>query len=418
MGKFRFDYADLSYGGIIVGAKLSLSVDNVVLTQTTTFHTNLTDSTQAGSCLGSHIATTFGGKAPDVVILFASARHDYGALLRALDAACHPKVLAGCSSAGEFTSTAFGEGSASVVAIRSSDMHFSAALGRGLRQDRDAAARQIVDQFRGPALPNYQYRTALVLTDALAGHADDLVAQIIVHTAGAYQLFGGGAGDDGRFEHTHVFCGTEAVADAAVAVEILSQKPLGIGVQHGWVPASAAWRVTDASGMRLISVNAVPPVELLEEHAEATGQHFDRAEPLPFFLQNVLGIDTGSGFKLRVPLALHADGSIEMAADIPVGATVCIMSTTSASAALAAERASQAALKNLGDDEPAVALFFDCVATRLRTQGAFGTELEAVQNTLAPASYVGCNTYGQIARAEGQFGGFHNCTAVVCVIPK
>ena len=33
------------------------------------------------------------------------------------------------------------------------------------------------------------------------------------------------------------------------------------------------------------------------------------------------------------------------------------------------------------------------------------------------ASYVGCNTHGQIARAEGQFGGFHNCTAVVCVLP-
>jgi len=35
----------------------------------------------------------------------------------------------------------------------------------------------------------------------------------------------------------------------------------------------------------------------------------------------------------------------------------------------------------------------------------------------SPAGFVGCNTYGQIARAEGQFGGFHNCTAVVCVLP-
>ena len=30
---------------------------------------------------------------------------------------------------------------------------------------------------------------------------------------------------------------------------------------------------------------------------------------------------------------------------------------------------------------------------------------------------VGCNTYGQIARADGQFGGFHNCTAVVLAFP-
>jgi hypothetical protein len=29
----------------------------------------------------------------------------------------------------------------------------------------------------------------------------------------------------------------------------------------------------------------------------------------------------------------------------------------------------------------------------------------------------GENSYGQIVRAAGQFSGFHNCTAVVCVIP-
>jgi hypothetical protein len=31
--------------------------------------------------------------------------------------------------------------------------------------------------------------------------------------------------------------------------------------------------------------------------------------------------------------------------------------------------------------------------------------------------HAGCNTFGQIARGEGQFSGFHNCTAVVCIIP-
>jgi hypothetical protein len=48
----------------------------------------------------------------------------------------------------------------------------------------------------------------------------------------------------------------------------------------------------------------------------------------------------------------------------------------------------------------------------------FGFELEAVQHALGSAQYAGFNTYGQIARAEGQFSGFHNCTAVVCIIPE
>jgi hypothetical protein len=47
----------------------------------------------------------------------------------------------------------------------------------------------------------------------------------------------------------------------------------------------------------------------------------------------------------------------------------------------------------------------------------FSDEVAAVRQQLAGADLVGCNTHGQIARGEGQFDGFHNCTAVVVVVP-
>ena len=47
----------------------------------------------------------------------------------------------------------------------------------------------------------------------------------------------------------------------------------------------------------------------------------------------------------------------------------------------------------------------------------FGEEVAIVRDQLAGADLLGCNTHGQIARAEGQFEGFHNCTAVVAVLP-
>mgnify|MGYP006147235867 FL=1 len=40
-----------------------------------------------------------------------------------------------------------------------------------------------------------------------------------------------------------------------------------------------------------------------------------------------------------------------------------------------------------------------------------------VADALGGAPFVGCNTYGQIARSESQFSGFHNCTAVVLALP-
>jgi hypothetical protein len=388
------------------------------MTESTVVFTSTSDSAAAGAELGTRIREQLGGHSPDAVILFASSRHDYDALLRALQESARPSVLVGCSSAGEFISRERAEGAVSAVAIRSNQMRFAAGLGRNLRENRRSAAEQIASSFDGVRTHEYPHRAALVLADALAGYTDDFIEQLSVVTLGNYRFFGGGAGDDAQFSRTHVFCGTEAVTDAAVALEILSMKPIGVGVSHGWVPAGDPLRVTEANGATLVSLNATPAVEAFEEHAERTGQQFDRSDPIPFFLHNVLGIDTGAGYKLRVPLAINTDGSIACASDIPAGATVHIMKTTDASASDAAMQAAASARQQLHGAEPQVALFFDCVATRLRMGAEFGAEMQALQNALGDISYAGCNTYGQIARSEGQFSGFHNCTATVALLPE
>ena len=380
-------------------------------------HSAERSSAAAGTEIGEQIRGQLGGERADAVILFASARHDYEALLHGVDAACAPWVLVGCSSAGEFTSGAQAEGSVSAVGLRAPGMALRAGIGRGLRSDVSKAARELVASFRGIADDAYAYRSALVLTDALAGHADALVQELNVLTAGRFTFFGGGAGDDGRFERTHVFHGTDAVTDAVVALEILSNKPVGVGVRHGWSPVSEPMRVTEAEGMALVSLDNTRAVEVFEEHAESTGQRFEREAPLPFFLHNVLGLEAAGEYRLRVPLGVGLDGAVACAAETPVGTTACIMGATAASAVEAAAQATESALAQLEGHEPAVALFFDCVATRLRMGRAFGGELEAVQRALGDARFVGFNTYGQIARAAGQFSGFHNCTAVVCVLP-
>lgn len=388
------------------------------MTQTAAAHTNRGDGSDAGSHLGEQISASFHGESPDAAIVFASSRFEAEALLEAFDATCKPKIVVGSSSAGEFTTTNRGEGTACALAIRSDDLSFAAGLGRSVGSDRAQASREVLASFKGLDSWQYQHRSALVMTDALAGHADDLVEQLTMLTSGKYQFAGGGAGDDARFSRTHVFLGTQALTDAVVALEILSDKPLGIGVGHGWTPASKPLRVTDASGMRVVSLNGVPAVEAFEVHAATTRQPFDRAAPLPFFLHNILGIDTGDGHRLRVPLSVNGDGSVECAAEVPTGARVHIMSTTTDSAVAAASNATAAAVRGLNGATPQAALFFDCVATRLRMGEVFGFELDSVARMLGDAELVGCNTYGQIARADGQFGGFHNCTAVVMVLPQ
>lgn len=381
-------------------------------------HTLLCSPDAASRVLVDSLLEKLDGGRPDVLIVFASPEIDYHPLLAALEAACRPQVLVGCSSAGEFSGCATGEGSVSVMAICTDEILFRAGLGTGLRQDFNRALEQVMPVFTGSDHPDFPYRSALVLTDALAGYVDEIIHEMMLRTGGTYQLFGGGAADDARFRQTHVFIGTEAHTDAIVVLEMLSKKPIGLGVRHGWRPGSPPLRVTEVHGTRLVSLNATSAVEAFEEHAQATGQTFDRADPLPFFLHNVIGIDTGDGYKLRVPLALDDDGSISCAAEVPVGATVHIMVADAASACEAAREAAQAALAGLDGGEHAGSLLFDCAATRLRLGRGFDDELKAVGEALGSENFAGCNTYGQIARSTGQFSGFHNCTAVVCAIPR
>lgn len=386
-------------------------------THTAAVYTDSSNSAEAGRHLATQLKSAFGGETPDALVVFASSRFNYSDLLSGLKNEINPDIIIGSSSAGEFVRGQRGEGTACALGIRSTDMQFAAGVGRGVSKDRGAAARQLIGAFNGVNADDPRHRTALVMTDALAGHGDELVEELTIATSGRYQFAGGGAGDDARFAKTHVFLGTEAYDDAVVGLEILSDRPVGIGVGHGWTPASAAFRVTEVDRSRLVSLNGMPAAEIFEEHASATRQSFARADPLPFFLHNILGINTGGGYRLRVPLKVNDDGSVTCAAEIPHGATVYVMQTTADSAVAAASQATTSALQKLHGARPGAALFFDCVATRLRMGHAFGFELESVANALGDAVLVGCNTYGQIARADGQFGGFHNCTAVVLAFP-
>ncbi|MES2824821.1 MAG: FIST N-terminal domain-containing protein [Pseudomonadota bacterium] len=381
-------------------------------------HSSIASGEEAGNYLGKEIVKRLDGEYPDVLIVFASPVFPYDALIESLYSSCSPKILVGCSSAGEFSGCYNGISSVSVMAIRSDDMIFHAALGRNVKASRKHAVEELMPAFTISGHDSYPYRSALVLSDVLAGFADDLIHEITVNTGGTFQLFGGGAADDAKFSKTHVFHGLESASDAVVALGILSKKPLGIGVQHGWTNSSKLMRVTEADGLRIISINATTAADVYEQHAKDKGEIFNREDPLPFFLHNVIGIDTGDGFKLRVPLSLNDDGSITCASEVPVGATVCIMSTSTSSAIDAARHAAKNALAVLGDSELAGSLVFDCAATRLRLGAEFGQELDSIAEILGSENFAGCNTYGQIARAEGQFNGFHNCTAIVCAIPK
>src|SRR5690242_19802177 len=120
--------------------------------------TDLADSAEAGNALGTQLREQLGGVSPDAVVLFASSRYDYAEFLRSVRSTCHPEVMIGASSAGEFTSDTPQEHSACAIGLHAPEMRFAAGVGRRVNADPHVAVEQMLASFRGIQKRDYAYR--------------------------------------------------------------------------------------------------------------------------------------------------------------------------------------------------------------------------------------------------------------------
>lgn len=376
-----------------------------------TAHTRAPDAAKAVAELRAQLP----GKVK-ALIVFASPSYDLAGLFSGLKRSIGADFLIGCSSAGEFSEGGFAERAVSAMAISGPDLVVQAAHAAAISANRDAAGTRLAELIATPDILEQPHKVALVLADALSGYTEVLVAAMQRSVGPTWRFFGGGAGDDARFQKTFVVFGDHVHEDAAVALAIGSSKPIGLSFRHDWVPSGSLMRATSSQGVVLKTLDGAPAVEAVEAFARQTQQKFDSASPVGFFLHNVIGVKTPGGFKLRVPLAVGADGSLQCASDVPEGSIVSFMRPP-LTAGAAAQAAALEALGQLEGNPPEAALLFDCAATRLRLGTGFSAELKLFGEVLQ-APYAGCNTYGQIAPGSNSLADFHNCTAVVCVFPK
>lgn len=388
------------------------------MTKTVSAFSSNQNSAEAGKELAAQISSQM--DKPNAIIVFLGVDYEPAPLLSLLTERFPNAQLVGCSSTGEIGSKRTGKDAASAFAIHSTDMLFSAGLVTDIAKDPEQAALRLLTGFRGFQENQYRYRTALVLCGASNGFAEEMITALHLETGGKYRFFGGGAGGASveSSARARVFMDGEIRGDAAVALEILSTRPIGIGVRHGWTAATGPLRVTASHGTVVESLNAIAAADIFKRHALTTGQELDPLAPHSFFVQNAVGMRLDSGYKLRLPIALLDNDAIAFSAEIPNGAAISIMCTTDHSSTNAARIATQEAINQLSSYKASGALLFDSAATGWRMGEIFQEAVEAVQETLGEVPLCGCNVMGQIATLKDQFSGYHNCSAVVCVFPE
>jgi len=313
-------------------------------------------------------------------------------------------------------------GSVTVMLVSSDTSAASVAFSERLNADPLAVAGELVsgvpDAKKAAAHQDRRHLTTVLLTDGLCGAGEKLVVDLHGLGQGSFQIVGGAAGDEGKFQATSVGANGRAATNAAAALHVFSSSPWGVGVNHGLRSTSAQMRVTKASGNVVHEIDGQPAFKAYQRHAAERGVKLNAAEATPYMVSNQLGIHFFQDIaRSRAPLSVGEDLSLTCAAEIPKGSMVSILDGDPVSMIEAAKSAAEEAKKHLDGKKAAGVLLFDCVCRGMILKDAFDKEIEAVRSVFGSVPIAGFLTYGEIARYQGKLNGWHNATAVVVAIP-
>jgi hypothetical protein len=292
------------------------------------------------------------------------------------------------------------------------------SLTPGSRAAAVALCTTLAEARKTAQRAHHKHLTSVLLTDGLAGSGETLVNDLVDQLPLGSQVVGGAAADAGKFKETVVGVDGAVLANGASALHLFSAARLGIGVRHGLRPTSNPMRVTRSANNVVFELDGAPAFEAYRRHAQARGITLEPKTASAYMIGNELGIhffDKVS--RVRAPLSVGADLSLNCAASIPEGAHVSILDGEPASMIEAVRAAAEEAHSRLDGVPPAAVLVFDCVCRGMILNDAFQQEIDAVRSVFGDVPVAGFLTYGEIARYSGSVEVWHNATAVVVAIP-
>ncbi|NOT35102.1 MAG: FIST domain containing protein [Candidatus Eisenbacteria bacterium] len=328
---------------------------------------------------------------------YCTAEYDLPALARELHARFGDMPLIGCTSAGEINPTGYTDGSLTGVSIVSDqltaeidliDSLDSFVLSRG-----EQTAHNLLNRFlqRG-VTPTSANTFALVLIDGLSGQEEPLVFALS-RALGGMQLFGGSAGDDGRFKQTWIYYRGAFHEHSAIVALMHTTLPFMVFKTQHFESTDQRLVVTraDPATRTVYEINGEPAAR---EYARVLGLSLDRLQADVFAVHPV-AVRIGGTLYVRSIMHANPDESLTFACAINEGIVVSVAKGLDLLADLEALFAD--IRERLGP--PALVLACDCLFRKMEMdqRGLRG----AVGEVLARNQVIGFATYGE------QFNGMH-----------
>lgn len=265
-----------------------------------------------------------------------------------------------------------------------------------------------------PSLPADGYTTAFVFVDAYATEIERFVESLFRTYSVDLNYIGGGTGSLETEQQPSLFTNDGVHQDCAVVAAI--DLPVDLGVKHGWQEIAGPFRVTDAEGPTVNTLDGDPAFsvykETIDEQISAeltTDNFFEIAKGYPFGIARIGGENI-----VRDPFEVTSQGGLSCFGDVPEGEFVHILEGKPESLIDAAKMAKEEA--HDGTQTTDTVFFFDCISRVLYLQEEFDSELARVEPD--DAELFGALTIGEIANDGTGHLDYYNKTAVVAAVRR
>lgn len=375
------------------------------------------DAYEAGRAAASEAVVKL-GDLPDLLLVFATARHDQQRLIAGIRAVSATATLVGCSGEGVIANACSEERerAVSVMAVRSDGLRFEGALVEGYGTDPVGCGTRI-----GRWAAGFEDAQVLLLfPDGLVGNCTRLIDAVRAQVPAGLPVVGATAADGMRFDRTFQYLGGEVASEAVSALLVRGRGTTRVAVSHGCEALGLPRRVTDAADGWVRTIDDRPAWSVFKEYLHGDPQdlnadgivHLCIGEPLegaaeygPLIIRTPLRLDPTNG------ALFFPGGGLE--ADTPIHLTRRDPDRIRRSARECAEQ-----IRGEGGPRPALVLQFDCAGRGkvLFGRGVSDTLVRPLREAVGDeVPWIGFHGYGEIAPVGGE-ARYHNYAVVLCAL--
>lgn len=358
------------------------------------------DSQQVGRDVAADLLDRLGG-APDLVIMFSSARYDHARVLAGVYEQLPAVRVVGCSSYGEINSEEGLSGSVTAMGIVTEGREFATFTLPDIAGDSRAGGRALAEQVR-----QFAPDLLIVFPDGMRVNSTQFLLGLQDVLGDRFPIVGGVAADAGDFSRTYELFDRDVLCGGAVALAFKGVRVV-TAARSGWQPIGGTRTCTRIEdGNVLLELDGQPALDLYRSYLGY------RAAEMPYVsVEYPIGMVGGVPSTQRLPdgeiLLLRAIKGVDerrraiiFGGDLPERAEVRMTRATTEDVIAGADAAGAQVLAAL--PRPTLALVFDCMARKVVLGPRYKSELRATFARLGPnVPKIGFYTFGELSPVQG-----------------